>query len=43
MQLSEREEKLISLIRGLGFGQVLIYVSDGQPVRIEEIRKSVKI
>jgi hypothetical protein len=43
MQLSEREEKLISLIRDLGFGQVLIYVSDGQPVRIEEIRKSVKI
>ncbi len=43
MQLSEREEKLISLIRDLGFGQVLIYVSDGQPVRIEEIRKSIKI
>ena len=43
MQLNEREEKLISLIRDLGFGQVVIYVSDGQPIRIEEIRKSIKI
>ena len=39
---SEKEEKLLKLIRELGFGQITIYVADGQPVRAEEIRKSVK-
>ena len=43
MTISEKEEKLISLIRELKFGQMIIYVTDGQPTRIEEIRKSVKI
>ena len=39
---SEKEEKLLNLIRELGFGQIVIYVADGQPVRAEEIRKSIK-
>lgn len=39
---SEKEEKLLEMIRELGFGQIVIYVADGQPVRAEEIRKSVK-
>ena len=43
MQLNEKEERLIALIRELGFGQMVVHVSDGQPVRIEEIRKSIKI
>ena len=41
--LSDKEKKLLSLIRELGFGQFVVYVSDGQPVRVEEIRKSVKL
>ncbi len=41
-KLSEKEEKLLKLIRELGFGQIVVYVADGQPVRAEEIRKSVK-
>jgi len=43
MQLSAREEKLIEMIRKLGFGEISIYVTDGQPVRAEEIKKSVKL
>ena len=39
---SEKEEKLLNMIRELGFGQIVIYVADGQPVRAEEIRKSIK-
>lgn len=39
---TEREERLIKLIRELGFGEIHIYVADGQPVRAEEIKKSVK-
>lgn len=41
--LTEREVKLIELIRRLGFGEISIYVADGQPVRAEEIKKSVKL
>lgn len=40
---TEREQKLIRLIRELGFGEIHVYVADGQPVRVEEIRKSVKL
>lgn len=39
---SERERKLLEMIRALGFGEINIYVADGQPVRAEEIKKSVK-
>ena len=30
------------MIRELGFGELHIYVADSQPVRAEEIKKSVK-
>lgn len=39
---TEREEKLLQLIRDLKFGEIRIYVADGQPVRAEEIKRSVK-
>jgi len=39
---SSREMQLLKMIRELGFGEIRIYVSDGQPVRAEEIKKSVK-
>ena len=42
-QNTEREEKLLQLIRELKFGEIHIYVADGQPVRIEEIKKSIKL
>ena len=41
-QISEKEMKLLELIRDLGFGQLMIFVADGQPVRVEEIRKCIK-
>ena len=39
---TEKEEKLLQLIRQLKFGEIHIYVADGQPVRAEEIKKSIK-
>lgn len=39
---TEKEELLIKLIRELGFGEIHIYVANGQPVRAEEIKKSIK-
>lgn len=38
-----KEESLIKLIHEMGFGELRIYVSDGQPVRVEELRKSIKL
>lgn len=42
IQLTEKEEKLIQVIRELKFGEIHIYVADGQPVRAENIKKSIK-
>ena len=39
---SEKEEKLLQLIRTIKFGELHIYIADGQPGKIEEIKKSVK-
>ena len=35
---TEKEDKLLQLIRNLKFGEIRIYVADGQPVRAEEIK-----
>ena len=42
-QNSVKEEKLLQMIREIKFGEIHIYVADGQPVRIEEIKKSIKL
>lgn len=39
---TEKELRLIELIRELGYGEIRIFVAEGQPVRAEEIKKSVK-
>ena len=43
IQLSEKEEKLILLIRELKFGELRVMIADSQPVRLEEVRKSIKL
>ena len=42
VRLTEKEEKLSQVIRELKFGEIHIYVADGQPVRAENIKKSIK-
>lgn len=42
-ELTSKEMALINIIRKLGFGEMKLYVADGQPVRIEEIQKSIKL
>ena len=41
--LSEQEKKIIEILRGIRYGEIKIAVQDGIPVRVEEIRKSIKI
>jgi len=43
LSLSEKEEKLIRLIRELKFGELRVMIADSQPVRLEEVRKSIKL
>lgn len=41
--LSVKERKLIRMIRELKFGELQVFVADGQPVRLEEVRRSIKL
>ena len=43
MPVTEKEQKLIELLREIRFGDLHLYVADGQPVRVEEVRKSIKL
>ena len=41
--LSEQEKKIIEILHEMKYGEIKIIVQDGVPVRIDEIRKSIKI
>jgi len=41
-ELTEKEQKQIKYQRELGFGKITVHLENGQPVRIEEHRKSIK-
>ena len=43
MQLSGKEKKLIEMIRALKFGEMRIIIQDSEPVRIEELKNSIKL
>ena len=43
IKVSIQEEKLIQAIRSLDFGEIRIIVTDHRPIRIEEIKKSIKL
>jgi len=41
--VTEKEKKIIELIRNTGYGELKIIIQDREPVRIEEITKSIKL
>lgn len=41
--ISERERKLLKLLHQIGYGRITLYLEAGQPVRIEEALKSIKL
>jgi len=43
IELTDKEQKLIELLRQTRYGQIVIYLEEGQPIRIERIRESVKL
>ena len=42
-ELSEKEKKLISKLREIFYGQVVIFMQEGEPVRIVRIERSIKL
>jgi hypothetical protein len=40
-ELNEQEKRLIQMIREMKFGELHLYISEGKPVRAEEIKKSI--
>ena len=43
MNLTEKEVRLMEIIRKLDFGEVRIVIQDGVPTRLEEIKRSIKL
>jgi hypothetical protein len=41
--LTTREANLIRIIRSIKYGEIKIIVQEGQPIRVEEIKKSIKL
>ena len=40
---TEKELKLLEIIRSTEYGEIRIVVQEGKPIRIEEIKKSIKL
>lgn len=43
LQLTTKEKKLLELIHNTKFGEIRVAVKDGQPVLVEEVKKSIKL
>ncbi|WP_199872913.1 DUF2292 domain-containing protein [Inediibacterium massiliense] len=43
MSINAKEKKLIELIRKIGYGEVKVIIQDGYPIRIEEVKRSIKL
>ena len=41
--LTEKEVNLLKLIRNTEYGEIKIIIQDKQPIRVEELKKSIKL
>ena len=41
--VSEKEKTILEVIRNLDYGEVRVVVTSGEPTRIEEVKKSIKL
>ena len=41
--LTEKEKKLLEIIRATEYGEIKITIQDKQPVSIDELKKSIKL
>ena len=43
MEVSAAEQKLLELAREIEFGQIVVTIKQGAPIRVDEIRKSINL
>ena len=43
VSLTERERRLPDLLHSLKYGELRVRVQEGQPVRVEKIRRSIRL
>ena len=43
MKCTDKEKRLIEMIRALKFGEMRIFIQDSEPVRVEEMKSSIKL
>jgi len=43
LSLTEKEAKVLEVLRDLDYGELVVTVKGGIPVHIEEIKKSIKL
>jgi Uncharacterized small protein (DUF2292). len=41
--VSEKEEKLLELIRAVKFGEIKVFIQESEPIRVEKITESIKL
>jgi len=42
-ELTNKEKNLIKLIRQMEFGEINIIVQNSEPIRVQELKKSIKL
>jgi hypothetical protein len=43
ISVNEQEKNLLDLIRLIAFGEIKIIVQNSRPIRVEELKKSIKL
>ena len=43
IEVNEKEKNLIELLREVEFGEVIIFMVDGKPYRIEKLKESIML
>ncbi len=41
--MSEKEKNLVRLIRNIEYGEIKVIIQDKAPIRVEELKKSIKL
>ena len=42
-RLTKQEVHLIQMIREMNYGELRIFISENKPIRVEEIKKSIRL
>ena len=41
--VSDKEARLLDIIKQISFGEIKVIIQEGKPVRVEELKKSIKL